>query len=248
MLASTAAMAQSHGKVYLGYGNYYRDGGRGNQPEIRRIVRKPKLINWLPEEETPRRFAIGIRPFQLLYSGLRADFEFELGTTGQWLQVGLSGYGKKDHSSWNWRFDSGYSSFISMGGVGLGAAYKDMLSNGGWYWTAGLDFNFYDIKYMEFGYYAFYEDGLEFFERDNRPVSTQYYRLGLNLNIGKHFALGRNLFLDLYVGLGYHRSFKGGYNNGGYRHGFEDGMYSFGHNGFYFSNGLRLAWMWQSKK
>ncbi len=243
ILTSLTANAQGHARVY--YGNY----------KYRYAEAKPRLINWLPEEETPQRFTIAVRPYQFFNSGFKADFEFELSTAGQWLQFSLAGYHKPQYdyygpvTRYNYRYEgwenllSGYHPFEKMTGAGVGAAYKRMFSDNGWYWSAGMNFNFYDVSYKERGYYMFYEDDMQFFEETIQMERSQFYKLVFNVNIGKHFALSRNLFLDTYIGLGYERTFIGGYDTGSFNN-----MCAFGYSGLCFNSGLRLGWMWPNKK
>ena len=59
---------------------YYLDRSRGSG-----------LIDWMPVEQDGRRYTVALRPFYLINSGLKADFEFELRQPGQWLQFELIG-------------------------------------------------------------------------------------------------------------------------------------------------------------
>jgi hypothetical protein len=251
-----SAHAQSFGPEYSGEGH-------ANARYTRAM--RSRLINWLPTEnavgpeaeKAPRRFAIAVRPFQLINSGLKLDFEMELNTPGQWLQLSLSGYNKTqdditkyngdyyyyDYSRGSSNFLSNFDDFDKFSGFGVGVAYKNMFSNSGWYWNMGLNYSYYNVNYSGWGYHLFYEDGIEFYEYDLRPEESSYHKIGFNVQLGKHFALTRNLFLDGFVGLGYERTFVEGFRSSR----FERGMLSFGYSGLFFSGGFRIGWMWPNK-
>jgi hypothetical protein len=261
-----SAGAQQRGRVYYGEDSPTRYDRQRNTNNSRvyydgyRNVLQMR-INWLfPEEETPRRYTIAVRPFQLVNDGLKVDFELELNTVGQWLQFSLAGYYKPQFDPYKYSDDDGFyydrrktgwtnwlsdnDEFQKFGGVGIGVAFKSMISNNGWYWNAGINFTFYNVSYKAYGTYEFYEDGMQFWHNELRTVKTQYYKPGFNVNIGKHFALSRNLFLDAYAGLGYERTYKGGVLTDS----FGDSMFSFNHDGVYFSGGFRIGWMWPNKQ
>ncbi len=259
IIASFTANAQEHGQV-----TYYIKSTRQanshtnralNRIDHRAIRMEKRLINWLPEGETPRRFTIAVRPFQLLSHGLKADFEMELATPGQWVQFSLSGYHTSwydhtrnngnytyysDYGGWEGDFLSGTGLFEKLGGAGLGVAFKSMISDAGWYWNAGIVFTYYDVHHKQRGYYSFVEDGMEFYEYSSRIVRSHFYQTGFNVNIGKHFALSRNMFFDGYVGLGYQHTYTNGTDDFGR-------MLGFGYSGLYFSGGFRIGWMWPGK-
>ncbi len=252
------AQAQEYGRVRY-YNNYNR---RHND---KTPAQKP--INWLPEEETPRHFTIAVRPIQLISYGLKVDFEFEF-LTGKWLQFSLAGYyaPQYDHSmvSGDYHFSAqsgGWKSpmsdgeyFEKLGGGGLAVAYKSMFSNSGWYWSAEMHFYYYDVSHWLNYYYGYDYDMRSYVAKKyGKTVRMQFYKPGININIGKHFALGRNLFLDAYIGLGYD------FTSGGreipelagtkyYVYLFERGMFAFGYRALYINSGLRLGWVWPNRK
>ncbi len=236
------ANAQPRGRVYYdGYG-----------------YREDRLIDWLPTEETPRRYSITVRPFQLINDGLKLDFEMELNTPGQWLQFSLAGYylpqfdpSKHNDGGIIYSIDNGWENFLSdhndfqkMGGAGLGVTYKSIFTNSGWYWSAGAHFTYFNVSHKVYGYYSLTEDGMEFHEYRNKTVKSRFYKPGFNINLGKHFALSRNIFFDAYIGLGYERTFYGGAKTDR----FQETMFSFDHTGPYISGGFRIGWMWPCKK
>jgi hypothetical protein len=223
------------------------------------ITVRQRLINWLPEDKPPQRFTLAIRPLHVINFGLKADFEFELNKIGKWLQFSLAGYytPQYEHSKYlgDYRFydyDDGWEGpmsggevFEKLGGAGLGVAYKSMLSNSGWYWSAGLNFTYYSLKqWIDEHYYYYDERGNEIRPNINNSVWSQIYQLDANVNIGKHFALRRNMFLDVYVGVGWRQPFVTGFDNWF----LSFGMYSFQYKGLYINNGIRLGWLLSNKK
>lgn len=207
------------------------------------------LINWQERTESQHRYTIALRPIYLSQNGLKLDFEYELNTPGEWLQFELighyapeykeydNGYYDRYYTGWSQEFLSGGSTYHSLLGVGGGIAYKSFFSRDGWYYSAGLTFNYFDVEYFGAVYTKKVEDGLNFYVREEKITSTKFYKPEVNFNVGKHFALGRSLFLDAYIGLGYAYSFYDSDNK------FSDYSYAFGGRGLLFNAGFRIGWL-----
>lgn len=210
------------------------------------------LINWMERTESQHRYTIAIRPIYLSQNGLKLDFEYELKTPGQWLQLELIGhyapeykeygnghYGYHDpyYTGWSQDFLSGGKTYHSLFGIGGGISYKSFFSRNGWYYTAGLTFNYFDVEYFGAVYTKKVEDGLTSYIREEKFTNTKFYKPEINFNVGKHFALGRSLFLDTYIGFGYAYSFYEGDTK------FSYNSYSFGGRGFQFNAGFRIGWL-----
>lgn len=216
---------------------YYLDRSRGSG-----------LIDWMPVEQDGRRYTVALRPFYLINSGLKADFEFELRQPGQWLQFELIGRYKgwydpmpeETHYGWE-SIEAAKNRFQRMEGGGFGVAFKTFFWPNGWYFSAGVVFNYYGVWYDGYTYVSFEEEGSSYLKREAGVIRADYYKPGFNFNIGKHFALTRNLFFDAYVGVGYAYSF---YDS---RHRFAfDGTnpFTFAYRGLLVSGGFRIGWLW----
>lgn len=199
-------------------------------------------IDWEESPDSVNRYAVAIRPFYLVNLGLRADFEFELKGGGQWLQFDMTWR----HSGWH-RNDfleipeSANAEFNKIDGFGVGVAYKNFFTPNGWYFSAGIVFNYYNV-YRYGGMFAnIIEDGSLYQKYQIGMVATRYYKPGFNINIGKHMSLTRNLFLDAFIGVGYARSYCEGTNI------FDrDNPFTMAYSGILCSGGFRIGWMWGS--
>jgi hypothetical protein len=88
-----------------------------------------------------------------------------------------------------------------MWGVGLSVFYKKMFDRRGWYYSAGLTLDYFRVGRSEYGLLPYREDGLVFREEGYGLVQKEYYRPSARFNIGKHIALSRRCFFDLYAGI-----------------------------------------------
>lgn len=219
-------------------------------------------VDWLPDPGTElhdniasrqiRRYTVAVHPFYGLKDGLKLDFEMELARPGTWLQFGLMGYhaGEGGNRGWvRWEstgsryhgrenLASGYDTFIRMSGAGGSIAYKSMISHGGFYVSAGLLYNYYSVDHDAIRYLPFEQDGLPFYERTPTEANIRFHQPALTVNVGKHFAFGRNVFLDTFVGVGYMHSFYKGPKA------YTDRA-AFGYRGSYLNGGVRLGVLWR---
>lgn len=217
-----------------------------------RYIKRDSRINWIPEEQgTQRRYTIALRPFYLINKGIKVDFELELKEPGQWLQFqavyrGSGWYNGYDSGGWDIPESSGYS-FSKLGGFGVGAAFKSMFTANGWYFSAAVTFNYYNVRTK--GYYLeeFEQDGLQYYEYIKGHITNKYYNPAFSINIGKQVAITRNLFIDGYVGVGYTGSIRGKENSdyGKYSIG---NMFSWGYSGITFNGGFRIGWLFRTGK
>lgn len=200
------------------------------------------LIDWKEPQAGENRYTVGLRPGYLINFGLKADFEFELHKGGRWLQFELAGRRsgwRHGYESWE-NFESGFYSFSKIDGFGFGAAYKQFLSSNGWYFSAGAMFNYYNVHHPGTIMVNFTEDGTSYQRYEKGMLNTRYYKPAVNINIGKHIAFTRHLFIDLYIGLGYARSFFDGAPNI-----FDHGNpFTMAYSGILCSGGFRIGWVW----
>lgn len=213
-------------------------------------LKRPRtsLIDWMPAESAGPRYTVALRPFYLVNSGLKADFEMELRQPGQWLQFELIGRYKgwyvplpnEPSSGWE-TIESTGGKFQRLVGGGFGVAFKGFFRPNGWYFSAGLVFNYYGVWYRGYSYVAFEEDGAQYLRRADGMIRADYYKPGFHFDIGKHFALTRHLFVDAYVGVGYSYSFY----DSRYRYVYNGNHpFSFVYRGLQVSGGFRIGWLW----
>lgn len=201
-----------------------------------------RLIDWVPEESQGQRYTVSVQPLYLLKHGLKFDFEKELRKEKKWLQIGVMGY-YTPHKDGNERetLASSYDGYNKMIGGGLSVAYKTMLGRRGFHYNFGLLYNFYNVDYEKTGYLRFVENGLTFYEYGAYGVNKKFHQPAAFINIGKHMALSRHVFVDMFMGLGFMYSFQSGERV------YKD-YCGFGYRGFYFNGGVRLGVMWNCAK
>lgn len=224
---------------------------------------KTRLVDW--QNSDANRYSISVHPFQLVNSGMRFDFEFELPQKGQWLQVNFSFYTRRwftenDRGSYDYYYDdyygdyygggwsnqlSGFDYFRKLGGVGLGVTYKYMFSPAGWYFNVGASVTYYDVHYVKGDYFPVKEGGLTYYEYCMGISNAKFVKPYVNVNIGKHIPFSKNIFMDLYCGVGYAYSIWTGYDRNSYDY---TAMYGFARRGLTFSGGMRLGVLWSGRK
>lgn len=208
-------------------------------------------INWMPQTTEGQRWTVAFRPIYLAQNGLKIDFEFELARPGDWLRIELAGHHRrkftdKDVEDRWWGYESGwshmasgYDDYTKMSGAGIGLGFKSMWSPRGWYYNAQFTFNFFNVRYNTYSYReSTNEDGLRIWQKGWGEDKTRFYKPEVTFNVGKHFALGRRLFLDGYAGLGYSWNFSEGTYDG---YSFSDNAYAFGGRGLFFNLGFRIG-------
>jgi hypothetical protein len=224
-------------------------------------VRRTIPINWRPDSVGVQRYTVAVNPLMLFNNGLKADFEYELKTPGEWLQAGLVGYvapartRRYDYSFYGddnnrWTPNSSDDSFRNMWGVGVSGLFKKMLHRRGWYFSTGLMLEFYRVGRLKYGYIPFEEDGLQFFAGGNYIDTRSYFKTTAQFNLGKHCALSRRCFIDMFLGISYSYSF---YNDTPHSYSWEShenysyyycdfsDMNGFARRGLNFNGGLRFG-------
>jgi hypothetical protein len=175
-------------------------------------------INWLPEQKSVQRYTVGVNLPQAINNGFKFDFEYELPRPGRWLQTSLIGYIAPERNSaamFDWNDDgnnrytpnSAWDDYRNMWGIGSSLLYKHFFGRRGWYFSTGLVFEFYRVGVMNNGLYPYTEDGLTFYETGYYLETKSYFKPTAQINIGKHFALSRRCFFDLFIGLSASYSF-----------------------------------------
>ncbi len=170
------------------------------------------LIDWRPGEKTHQRYTVSVSPLRLASHGLKFDFERELPRPGHWLGTSLVVYLAPprnmrylywDHEGNNRAsFNSGFDDYHRMWGVGTSVMFKNIFSRRGWYFSTGIVFDFFRVGVMESNYIPYVENGLTFYDYGETLETKSYFKPSAQINIGKHFAISRRCYFDLYAGIG----------------------------------------------
>jgi hypothetical protein len=190
--------------------------GASAQQSYTYYVKRTIPINWRPDSTSVQRYTVAVNPLMLLNDGLKADFEYELKTPGEWLQMGLVGYAAPartmgygygydyyDYHNNRWTPNSSGDDFRNMWGVGVSGLFKKMLHMRGWYFSTGIKMEFFRVGRVENGYIPYKEDGLQYYEGNTYLDTRSYFKTTAQFNLGKHFALSRRCFIDAFIGVSY---------------------------------------------
>ena len=223
-------------------------------------VKRTIRIDWLAEN-TPQRYTVAVNPFYLVNNGMKFDFEYELPEPGRWIQMSLTGYiapPRDDRSYyWWWGYGDGNNRFTpnsswdyynKMWGIGASALYKHMWHRRGWYFSTGITLEFYRVGRIETGYIPYKEDGLTFYNTGEYTRMMSFVKPTAQFNVGKHMALSRRCFFDMFIGLSYSYSiydtdkyFRNDNDHYTYYDWDYQGMYGFARRGFNVNMGFRFG-------
>ncbi|MBB4035693.1 hypothetical protein GGR21_001588 [Dysgonomonas hofstadii] len=187
------------------------------------------------------KYTIAVQPFHLMNGTLKLDFETQLKSPKNWLQLSISGsyLGTRDmySSNYSWStFNSDFNDFSGLKGFGLGAAYKSIIYSTWLYYRAGVAYDHYRVKYPGFGYFPYIEDGLTYYEYHWTQQKQIFNKLSSSICIGMQSHFSNVLFFDAYIGIGYAYSM---YDKD--KRSFEEGMYGFGRRGAFLAGGVRIG-------
>ncbi len=170
-------------------------------------------INWRPDENTLQRYTVSVSPLRLASNGLKFDFEYELPKPGHWFGTSLTVYAASPQSlrydNWGYHggnnresFNSGWDDYHRMWGLGTSAIFKNTFSRRGWYFSTGITLDFFRVGVLEKSYTPYTENGLTFYDYGRSLETKSYLKPTAVINIGKHMAISRRCYFDLYAGLG----------------------------------------------
>ncbi len=170
-------------------------------------------INWRPDDNTLQRYTISVSPLRLASNGLKFDFEYELPKPGHWIGTGFTVYAASPRSlrydDWGYyggndreSFNSGWDEYHRMWGLGTSVMFKNTFSRRGWYFSTGMTFDLFRVGVLENSYTPYSEDGLTYYDYGRSLETKSYFKPTARINIGKHMAISRRCYFDLYAGLG----------------------------------------------
>ena len=186
-------------------------------------------------------YSIGVQPLYFLNGGMRIDLEKRLNDR-QILQVGAIGYllpERDDSGYWDSLLLDGYASVNKLTGAGLALDHKWFLFPrvSFMYLSAGVSYNYYNMKYNGTKHVSYMEDGLTFYETRYGEITQVFNKIGGNTCFGIQTPLRRPFYVDGYVGLGYSHSFYD--ENKLY---FNANMFNVGYRGITFVMGARVGY------
>jgi len=187
------------------------------------------------------KYTIAVQPFHLMNGTLKLDFETQLKSPKNWLQLSISGsyLPKKDiyRAEYSWsNFNSDFNDFTGLNGFGVGAAYKSIIYSTWLYYSVGASYSHYRVRYAGYGYFPYIEDGLTYYEYYPAQQKQIFNKLSSSVCLGMQSHFSNTLFFDVYIGIGYAHSM---YDEN--KRSFEEGMYGFGRRGTFLAGGLRIG-------
>lgn len=187
------------------------------------------------------KYTIAIQPWHLINGTLKIDFETQLNSPKNWLQVTVSGsYLKKKDlypsgSLWS-TFNSDFDDFHGLSGFGTGVAYKSIFYPTWFYYSIGVNYAYYNVHYPSYGFHPYVEDGLTYYDYYRRLEKQTFNKLSSSLCIGMQSNLNSDVFFDIYIGIGYAYSI---YDKN--KRAFDENIYGFGRRGTFFAGGVRFG-------
>ena len=146
-------------------------------------------------QNTTSKNTLYLVPFNLANSGLRIDFEHQIGESSRnWISVGPQYYFKDISELGNFMF-SDYTN-AKLRGVGLELAFKHLLSDkvfeGNAYYSVGFGYQHFEIEDFE-----------------NASAGTVTFdKLGSHFIIGYQVNTSELLSIDMFTGLGFRYAFE----------------------------------------
>ncbi len=203
-------------------------------------------IDWHPEQQTYQRYTVSVSPLMVFNNGLKFDFERELPRPGHWIGTSLSVYfapaldGSREPYNDRASFNSAFYDYHRMWGLGTSLTYKYTFGHRGWYMATGINLDFYRVGVAADAFVPYREEGMTFYEYGIALETRSFVKPTARFIMGKHLALSRRCYFDLYAGVGLSYSI---YDRGvprGYHHDFDD-LGGFGYRGPTIITGFRFG-------
>ncbi len=204
------------------------------------IAQKPEIVKRNSIENYPK-YTIAWQPFHMFDGKLKLDFEKQLNSPKNWLQISLSGsylsMKAPLYNSYSWStFQSNFDDFSKLNGFGGGIAYKSIFYSTCFYYSIGVNYAHNRVRYYDYDYFPYIEDDLSFYEYRKNLQRQIFNKLSTSICLGIQSNLNRTFFFDVYLGFGYSHSF---YDES--KRAFDDESLGFGYRGVFPSGGVRLG-------
>ena len=92
---------------------------------------------------------------------------------------------EETHYGWE-SIEAAKNRFQRMEGGGFGVAFKTFFRPNGWYFSAGVVFNYYGVWYDGYTYVSFEEEGSSYLKREAGVIRADYYKrdsISISVNI-----------------------------------------------------------------
>lgn len=189
------------------------------------------------------KYSIGVQPLYLVNGGLRLDFEKRLKNPQHLLQASVIGYllPERDDPYEHWEsllVDDDYDvNKLTGGGLALDYKYFPFPKANFLYFSGGLSYHYFDVRYDGYEYFKYVEDGMTFYEPRFGEIKQTFNKVGGNVCFGIQTTNRRPFFVDGYIGVGYSHSF---YDENKYHIG--NNMFTVGYRGVTFVTGIRIGY------
>ena len=205
------------------------------------LLQTPTSAQDVPASEEPiQKYAVSWQYSSLFTGGWKLNFEKRL-KENQWLSIAPTIYSFPSVSYWwNNNYWDDYNSdpcINSVFGVGIDIGYKYYLDKTEiFYLLGGVNYSYINYKYEVFDFLEFEENGMKYSKYDKTSNRQHFNRPGAVLCLGLHTEKQIGFFLGTYGGVGYRYSI---YNDK--KESFDDGIFSPGYRGFYFTGGFHIG-------
>jgi hypothetical protein len=186
-------------------------------------------------EERDPRTTIAIHPLSWSNGSYGVDVERRMNNPRHWLQIHLLAHTITNGDGW-WTFYNENDEFSRLRGGRLGVSYKIFFRRQ-LYYSAGVLYDNFRVRYKDSFMRSFQEEGLTFYEHvTDVNVNQRFNKFSTVIRAGFFSTFRRTCFLDVYAGLGYAYSF---YDKD--KRPYDGGVYTFGYRGFFPSAGARVG-------
>ena len=188
------------------------------------------------QEEASYGSTLGFTPQYTITSGLRVDIDLKTsGQSADWLIFSPQFYYNQD--------DNYHHSYEEMSGVGMDFLYRHYLNSSGMpsglHFGFGFTFQYYQVKEYDKIMVEFEENGHTYFRYEDGLVDNDIFKLGPNIILGYQFVVHNKLYIDLYGGPGFRKSFD---NREGTVAGYYDDWWGeIGYSGILLNGGVRVG-------
>ncbi|MDR1273818.1 MAG: hypothetical protein LBK12_04640 [Odoribacteraceae bacterium] len=189
------------------------------------------------EKRNPRT-TIAVQPVNWVNGSFGVDVERRMKNPRHWLQVNLLAHTVTNNGPYEewWTFYSEDDPFQRLRGLRLGVSYK-IFFHRLFYYSAGVTYDNFRVRYRDSFMQAFEEEGLTFHEYvEDVLVNQRFDKLSTAIRAGFFSTFRHAVFVDVYAGLGYAYSF---YDET--KRAYDGGVFTFGYRGIFPSVGARFG-------
>ncbi|MDR2388358.1 MAG: hypothetical protein LBD89_01040 [Tannerellaceae bacterium] len=159
------------------------------------------------QETLPKSYknTLAFQPLYWVNNGLRIDYERQLKTPAQWLQLSAIGYYVEGNDTF-WTLWDTTRDIHNAWGAGMEANYKYFPFGRIFYVSGGVSAARFVVKYDRIipGYTSYEEEGLRYWEPlwESVDESQRFTRFGTNFYAGVQNRASHHFLIDVYAGFG----------------------------------------------